>query len=226
MDTLRSAESNEKMYAAAADRNKDVILDQLRTIFTSQVEAAGEEGTQHVIEVASGTGQHAAHFAAGIPDIHWIPSEMTSETFASIRDWTAPLPNVAEPVVLDVSGGSSAWQQALTPRNGLMGAYVANMCHISPLSATTGLFEGAASVLRPNGVLCIYGPFTIDRGTFTTESNAAFDMRLRQTNPEWGYRDVEELVEYGKAVGLELERRISMPSNNFLLLFKKLPVNQ
>eukprot|EP00892_Ulva_mutabilis_P008302 jgi/Ulvmu1/5844/UM025_0103.1 len=196
--------------APAADRNKDAILEVLKARL-----AKYELSTPDVLEVASGTGQHVAHFAAAIPDAHFQPSDMDAEGFHSIEAWSEGLPNVQPPIVIDCSG---EWQGAATePRDVVM---VANMCHISPWPATAGLCRGAGKVLRPGGLLMVYGPFKVD-GQCTTASNASFDASLRQQNPEWGYRDIKEVESEAVTAGLQLQEMVPMPANNFFLIFTK-----
>ena len=199
------------LFAAAADRNKAPILD----VLTPRLPATG-----HVLEIASGTGQHVAFFAAATPRLEWHPTDVDASCFGSIAAHCAGLTNVAEPLVLDASSNPSTWPR---PGGGDDGTYssvfAANVTHIAPWAVTPGLLAGAAAVLGNEGKLFLYGPFAVD-GAPATPSDAAFDASLRTRNAEWGYRDARAEVAVAAAtVGLELEEVVDMPANNFLLVF-------
>jgi SAM-dependent methyltransferase len=172
-----------------------------------------------VLEVASGTGQHVAHFAAAFPQLSWQPSDVTAECFDSIRAHAGRrLANVRPPVVLDAAAPAQAW-----PCQGPLAAvYAANVSHISPWRVTLGLLAGAGQLLQPGGLLCLYGPFKIN-GAFTSESNESFHHTLRAQDPQWGYRDVADIEAAARGAGLALQRRVDMPANNHLLVFVKQP---
>lgn len=169
-----------------------------------------------MLEVASGTGQHSARFAAALPHLTWQPSEHAAEALPSIEAWAEGLPNVLPPLALDASRPDS-WPLAQGAARAVLAT---NMAHISPWAATQGLVRGAARVLEPGGLLLLYGPFMID-GAPTTESTAAFDRSLRATNPAWGYRDVADVAAEAAAAGLALLERREMPANNFFLIFQR-----
>uniref|UniRef100_A0A7S2S713 Methyltransferase-like 26 n=1 Tax=Rhizochromulina marina TaxID=1034831 RepID=A0A7S2S713_9STRA len=203
-----------KMLAGSAERNKEPILAQLSTLLEPRADGA----PLRCLEVASGTGQHVAHFASALPHTHWIPSDLTDDTFASVGAWCQGMGNVSPPLVLDMT---QAWAAAVEPPE-LDVVYVANMCHISPWEATLGLFHGSSSLLTAGGRVLVYGPFTINGGEHTSDGNVEFDQSLRARSPHWGYRDVDqEMQPTAGAEGFELVHRISMPSNNFLLVFDK-----
>jgi SAM-dependent methyltransferase len=195
---------DERRHAGAAERNREPILNVLREVLP-------ERGV--VLEVASGTGQHAAHFAAALPALTWQPSELDHGMHPSIAAWTRGVSNVLPPLALDAT--TDPW-----PVPALAGVFNANMIHISPWEVCVGLFRGAARHLDPGGVLVTYGPYRIG-GRHTSESNAAFDQRLRETDPRWGVRDLEAVCEVATANGLAFERRFQMPANNQTLLFRK-----
>lgn len=130
-----------------------------------------------VLELASGTGQHAAHFSGGLPALEWQPSDVTPELFPSIAAHTRGRSNVRPPLVLDAAWPPPRWAEALGGAAGFDALFVANMTHIAPWEATLGLLAGAGALLRPGGVLALYGPFGLG-GVFTTESNRAFHERL------------------------------------------------
>jgi ubiquinone/menaquinone biosynthesis C-methylase UbiE len=132
----------------------------------------------HVLELASGTGQHVAHFARALPQLSFQPSDLTPELFDSIAAHCTTLPNVQPPVVLDATWPPECWAQRLGQQTASFDlVQVANLTHIAPWAATEGLIAGAALVLRPGGLLCIYGPFKL-QGVFTTASNRAFHEHL------------------------------------------------
>lgn len=195
---------SDALTAPAVARNRDPILAVLRQVLPSS-------GT--VLEIASGTGEHAVHFAASLPHLTWQPTDFDAVMLRSISAHraVADLPNLLPPVELDVEAGSWAIAHA--------GAIVCiNMLHIAPWSAAEGLMAGAARVLPPGGVLYLYGPFQ-ENGRHTAPSNAAFDASLRARNPDWGVRDLSELADLGRKCGFELTERITMPANNLSVLF-------
>lgn len=191
-----------KRTAPAAERNKAPILAAL----APRLPAAAR-----VLEVASGTGQHTAHFAAALPGLHFQPTDADPENLPGIQAWTADLPNVAPPRVLDAVTGP--WLAADV-------VYCANMIHIAPWAAAEGLFRGAAGCLTPGGILFLYGPFRF-HGEFLAASNAAFDESLRARDPRWGVRDVDALDALGAAVGLERIDTVALPANNHLLIWTR-----
>ena len=203
------------LVAAAAERNKAPILAAL----APRLPARGA-----VLEVASGTGQHVAHFAAATPQLTWQPTDVDDSMFASIAAHARGLPNVAPPAVLDAATAASAWPKP-PPTDGdgdrYAALYAANVTHIAPVAVMHGLLAGAAAVLAPGGPLFLYGPFAVD-GRPATPSDAAFDASLRSQNGEWGYRDLD--ADVGRAardVGLTVEEVVNMPANNFLVVMRK-----
>jgi SAM-dependent methyltransferase len=168
-----------------------------------------------VLEIASGTGEHAAHFAAGLPDLTWQPTDDDAAALRSISAHraSARLANLLPPLKLDAA--SRNW-----PANRADAVVAINMIHIAPWKAAEGLMEGAGRVLEPGGVLYLYGPFK-ETGRHTAPSNAAFDTNLRERNPEWGVRDLHEVSELAGHNGLDLVERIAMPANNLSLVFRR-----
>jgi SAM-dependent methyltransferase len=192
--------------APAAERNAGSI----RAVLARVLPPAGL-----VLEVASGTGQHAAHMASALPGITWQPSDVDRDALASIAAWVAAagLPNLRAPVALDVT--AETWPIAAAD------AVVSiNLLHIAPWAAALGLVGGAARVLGPGGVLCTYGPYRFD-GRFTAPSNESFDASLRARDPDWGVRDARDVEAAAAAVGLALAEVIAMPANNHTLVFRR-----
>lgn len=169
-----------------------------------------------VLELASGTGEHALHFAAGFPDLVWQPSDPDPAHRRSIAAYrrTATAANLRAPLDLDVT--APAW-----PLEGPVEAMVCcNMIHIAPWAAAEGLFAGAGRYLKPGGGLYLYGPFTRD-GRHTAPSNAAFDTSLRAQDPAWGVRDLEAVAALAAAASLAAPLIETMPANNLSLWFAK-----
>ena len=194
------------LHAAATDRNREPILEVLRRVLP----ASGL-----VLEIASGTGQHAAFFAGALPGLRWQPSDASAPHLDSIRAWSAAsaADNIAAPVLLDVE--RQPWPVAHAD------AIVnINMVHIAPWSATVALFDGAARILAPHGVLFLYGPFMRD-GRHTAESNQRFDERLRGEDPRWGVRDLAEVERVANAAGFVRAEVVPMPANNLSLVFRR-----
>ena len=166
-----------------------------------------------MLELASGTGEHAAYFAAASPGWRWQPSDPDAAARASVAAWCEGLGNVEAPVQIDAS--AAAWGV-----EGPFDAMVAiNMIHISPWTATLGLMAGAGRLLAPGGVLFTYGAYKRG-GAHTAASNEQFDAWLKARDPDFGVRDLEA-VEAAAAPGLRLEEVVEMPANNFSLVFRR-----
>ena len=187
----------------AAERNQQPILEVLRGLLP----ATGE-----VLEIASGTGQHICHFARALPGIRWQPTEpgAADRTVLAERIRANALTNVAAPLALDVR---HEW-----PVSGPFDAVVCiNMIHIAPWAATEAVFRGAARVLAPGGHLYLYGPY-LEAGT-AAPSNLEFDRSLKQRNPEWGLRDLEQVNRVAISHKLQRLQTVRMPANNLSLIF-------
>jgi Protein of unknown function (DUF938) len=195
-----------RLHSPAAERNQATILIKLQTLLPPQ-------GV--MLEIASGSGQHAAHFAAALPAWHWHPTDLRPETLASIAAWCDGLNNVAAPVQLDVE--AARWPLVPTQVNAML---CANLLHIAPWCSCAALMQGAARHLTPQGLLLIYGPFVVD-GEPLAASNAAFDADLRARDAGWGLRRLADVQAQAKAAGLGLRQRIVMPANNLLLVFER-----
>ncbi len=193
-----------RLFSTACERNRAPILEVLRDVLP-------ERGL--VLEVASGTGMHAVHFAAALPGVTWQPTDQGADALGSVEAWRAHagLSNVLPPLELDVT--RRPW-----PVERADALFNANMIHISPIACTHGLIEGAAAVLADGAPMVLYGPYKIG-GEHTAPSNEAFDQSLRSRDPSWGIRDLEVVRRLAAAAGLAFERRVQMPANNQCLIF-------
>lgn len=194
------------LHAPATQRNKDAITE----VLAGHLPARGL-----VLETASGTGEHVVHLAAQFPQLEFQPTDPDPLHLQSIEAWRQALglTNVRAPVFLDVTLAS--W-----PVDGADALLNINMIHISPWQACLALMAGASRTLRPGGLLYLYGPYKRD-GEHTAPSNAAFDESLKRSNPAWGVRDLEAVVQAASAEAFELVKVVPMPANNFSLLFER-----
>jgi hypothetical protein len=195
-----------RLVSPSAERNKGPIAEVLQRVLP-------ESGC--VLEVSSGTGQHAVHFARIMPHLVWQPTECDPECLRSIAAWSAieGLANVKPPLALDVH--DEAW-----PADQVDAAVCINMIHIAPSSATGALFRGTSRILNSGAALVLYGPFRRD-GQHTSPSNEAFDRLLRTQNPDWGVRNLDDVVETAVKEGFELQEICPMPANNLTAVFRK-----
>ena len=195
----------DKPCAPACERNREPILDVLRDHFGDR---------RAVLEIGSGTGQHAIFFAARLPHLVWQTSDR-AENLPGIKAWLdeAGLPNTPPPLELDVTG---AW-----PAGRYDALFSTNTLHIMPWSVVECLFAGLADILAAQGKVAIYGPFNYG-GRFTSASNAAFDLRLKEDAPHRGIRDFEEVNRLAGMAGLELVEDRAMPSNNRCLVWQRI----
>lgn len=193
-----------RRHSAAAERNRGPILAELQRVLPAR---------GLLLEVASGTGQHAAYCSAGLPGWQWLPSDFEAGALPSISAWCAGLPRVLPPIVLDVL--QPAWPGVPAQLDAI---YCANMIHIAPWACCAGLMQGAARHLAPQGLLVTYGPHLED-GVPTSPGNLAFDADLRQRNPAWGLRRREAVEAEAARAGLQLRERVAMPANNLLLVW-------
>ena len=195
---------DDKPWSAACERNREPILAVLREAFG---------GCRHVLEIGSGTGQHAVHFAAAMPWLTWQASDR-AENLPGIRAWLADaaLPNTPPPLVLDVTG---AW-----PATRFDAVFSANTLHIMGWDAVEALFRALPAATTPDARLAIYGPFH-EHGQPTSESNAAFDASLRARASHMGVRDREAVEALAAAAGFQPQGAFALPANNRLLLWQR-----
>jgi len=195
-----------KQYAPAAARNREPIA----AVLAGVLPQAGV-----VLEVASGAGEHAVHFARAFPRLQWQPSDPETAARDSIESWRLEenLANLRAPLALDAEEGEWPIAQA--------DAVVSiNMVHISPWEAAEGLFAGAARVLPPEAPLVLYGPYLED-AVATAPSNLAFDASLKARNPAWGLRRIEDVDALAAQHGFRRTARVEMPANNLTLTYRK-----
>ena len=184
-------------FSEASERNRVPILEVLRRVFAK---------SHRVLEIGSGTGQHAAYFSAELPHLVWQASDV-AENLPGIREWVSDPP----PIELDVE---RQW-----PALELDAVFSANTCHIMSWRQVQRFFAGVGSLLPPGGVFALYGPFNYG-GKPTSESNARFDAMLRARDPASGLRNFEDIAAVAGQAGLELQEDNPMPANNRLLVFK------
>ena len=206
-----------RRYAPATERNREPILAVLQQVLPP---------TGTILEISSGTGEHAIFMAPQLAPRCWLPSDPSPDARASIAAWQrfAPCDNIYPPIDLDAS--SAEWSiesGSVTIRDLTQQPITAivniNMIHIAPKSAYLGLFAGAQRILPISGILYLYGPFK-QGGVHTAPSNEAFDASLRSQNPEWGVRDLEEIITVAQSHNLALQKVYPMPANNLSVIFK------
>lgn len=193
-----------KPFSPACERNRDPILAALREPFSTR---------RTVLEIGSGTGQHAVHFAAALPHLVWQTSDV-ADNLPGIRAWLAEaaLPNTPPPLELNVNG---RWPAARYDA-----AFTANTLHIMSWPEVQQLFAQLGSTLTDDAVLAVYGPFN-EEGQFTSESNAVFDASLRERAPHMGLRDLSAVDTLARAIGLRRFADLPMPANNRTLLWRR-----
>ena len=202
-----AARRDARRASPAAARNREPILEVLRRVLP-------ERG--RVLEIASGTGEHAVHFARALPQLDFQPSDPDPDARRSVDAWReqADLPNLRPAISIDASEAS--W--AVEP--GLAATLCANMIHISPWSAARGLLRGVGQRLSPGAPLILYGPF-LRAGVETAQSNRDFDANLRARNPSWGIRSLEAVVAEAEPHGMRLDEVLELPANNLILVLRR-----
>jgi SAM-dependent methyltransferase len=196
-----------KQVWPAPERNKRVLLEVLARVLPAH------GGT--LLEIASGSGQHASFFAAEL--LAWTiqPSDVDPDNLASISAYVAEarLPNLRAPIALDVL--AAEWNT-----RSIDAVFCANMIHIAPWACCEGLIAGAGRHLKPDGTFVLYGPFSFG-GVHTSESNVAFDASLKARDARWGVRDADEVIALAARAGLRFVERVAMPANNQTLVFTR-----
>ena len=194
-------------FSEACERNKGPILDVLRSVFADR---------SNVLEIGSGTGQHAVHFAAHLEHVTWHPTER----LGGLPELTARIQaeggrNLRQPTVLDV-------RQSVWPLRSVDAVFTANTLHILSWPEVTAMFQGIGGTLTPGGTVCIYGPFKY-AGRYTSPSNLEFDRLLQERDPDSGIREIHDLTALASGFGLRLAADHDLPANNRLLVFMKEP---
>ncbi|MEA5575728.1 class I SAM-dependent methyltransferase [Anabaena sp. UHCC 0451] len=203
---------DQKQFAPATQRNREAILEVLLQVLPIN-------GT--ILEIASGTGEHAVFFAPHLAPRKWLPSDPNPLLRESITAWTAEFKSDYLYPPLDLDAQLPVWpveKDKLTD-SPIIAIVNINMIHISPWSACLGLMAGAGRILPPGGILYLYGPYK-QNGEHTAPSNLAFDESLQLQNPEWGVRNLEDVITAAKAENLTLLKTYQMPANNLSVVFK------
>ncbi|CAK9830733.1 UPF0585 protein CG18661 [Anthophora retusa] len=202
-----------KLVYPAADRNKAPILSVLQKYI--------QQGPQKIfLEIASGSGQHIAHFALHFPQLLFYPSEYEPRLLESIAAYANEFANIKHPLRIDVTKDFHTWDNGIFKEASIDYIYNANMMHISPYECSIGLFNNAGKLLKENAILFTYGPYAIN-GNITPASNVNFDKSLRLQDSSWGLRDIKDLKELAEKNGIKLIDIIDMPANNKTIIWKK-----
>jgi hypothetical protein len=205
MDNL--SDDGAKRHAPATLRNRDAIAD----VLAKELPAHGT-----VVEIASGSGEHALYFAERFADLDWQPSDPDPEALASIEAYSAEYggKNLQRPIILDAC--VEGW-----PLDSAAAIVCINMVHISPWEATIGLFKGAQKMLESGAPLILYGPyFEVD--VQTAASNVDFDINLKSRDPRWGIREVQDIDKLAQSAGFQRTKRYPMPANNLMLVYRRI----
>lgn len=203
-------ETDPRLYAPSVARNCQPITEVLADILPDQ---------GHILEIASGSGEHIVHFADIYPQLNWTPSDPDPAKRASIEAWRTQISGQNLHPVLDLDLSDPDWHP---PENlqTLQGICAINLIHIAPYAVCQNLIAGAAKYLTQGGFLYLYGPYRI-ANQHISEGNLQFDLSLQQQNPDWGIRDLADIIALAHHAGLKLAKIIAMPSNNYSLLFEK-----
>lgn len=213
---LPSPDSDDRLDAPAFQRNHEPIWQAIGGLLADKTGA--------VLEIGSGTGQHAVTYAQRAPQLTWWPSDISASHLASIAAWrqAAGLANLRAPQSVDLMDANWTWQgDGNADGGGKLAAILCfNVIHIAPWRVAQNLFAGAGRLLADGGLLILYGPYKRD-GAHTAPSNAAFDTSLRARNPEWGVRDLADVTALARSHALASAGIIEMPANNLVVIFEK-----
>ncbi len=201
-----------RLHAPTFERNSPIMIARLVPLF------AGRAGP--VLEIGCGSGQHAGAFSIAFPDLDWWPSDLHQAHRESTDAWRAHLRLPECPALSLDATMDWALSPAVSALGHLQAVVSMNVIHIAPFAVAEGIVSGAAKTLAPGGLLIFYGPFK-ENGAHTGEGNTAFDVRLRDENPDWGIRDVDDITALADDAGLDLKSLQDMPANNRLLVFSK-----
>ena len=201
-----------RRFAPATQRNRQPILEVLSQVLPTQ---------GMILEIASGTGEHAVFFAPRLHPRLWQPSDLDPELRASISAWQAhsPSANLRSPLAIDAQAPQWSVETELPPEP-ITALVCINMIHISPWASCLGLLAGAGRILKPGGILYLYGPFQ-QGGAHTAESNQQFDQMLRDQDPSWGVRDLDQVTEQAETQHLQLQEIVPMPAHNLSVIFSR-----
>ncbi|KPF71654.1 SAM-dependent methyltransferase [Bosea sp. AAP35] len=207
----QKAQDDRRLHAPAVARNREAILAMLR----AELPVTGS-----VLELASGSGEHAVHFAQALPRLIFQPSDPSPEALASIAAWTrqAGVANIRAPLQIDAAAPD--WAESLAQEHAPDAILCINMIHIAPWAAAQGLVRGAGTLLAPGAPLILYGPFR-RAGRPLEPGNAAFDDSLRERNPDWGLRELGAVAALAAEAGFGAPSVIEMPANNLSLIFRR-----
>ncbi|XP_057656699.1 methyltransferase-like 26 [Diorhabda carinulata] len=202
---------SQKINFPSADRNKGPILEVLQKFIDKDKEGK-------LLEISSGTGQHAAHFAPHFPKLTFQPTENEPSLLDSIRAYAADTPtkNVKHPLLINVVDDWTKWNVS----NDFDYALNVNMIHVTPFSCSIGLFKNVSAVLKPGGLLFTYGAYA-NNGVLEPQSNRDFDKSIRQRDPNCGVRDIQDLIKISEPYGIKLNEIFDMPANNKCLIWQK-----
>jgi hypothetical protein len=204
---------HQRQYAPATQRNREPILKILLKLLPPQ---------GNILEIASGTGEHAVFFAPYFQPRQWIPSDINPLAIESIKAWQQhhEIPNLTAPLIIDVTDSNWSKNSDLSNQN-IQAIVNINMIHISPWKTCLELLAGAQNLLPVGGILYLYGPYK-QNGQHTSPSNAEFDQSLRYQNPEWGVRNLEDVINIATNHSLKLDQIKPMPANNLSVIFQKI----
>ena len=204
---------SKKLIYPYAERTKGPVLEILK-------EYINQDSDKKFVEIASGSGQQIAHFAPHFPNVTFYPSDYNEELFDSIIAHSSECSNVVSPVKIDISTEYTQWPDEIFKENNLDFIYASNITQVSPFQCSINLLRNAGKLLCKNGILFIYGPFSID-GKIHPESNVEFDKDLKSRNPEWGIRDITDLKKIAQENNICLSKVPDLPANNKIIVWIK-----